>query len=306
MDNLATLFKKKQFDLIVNLTSGSNDVDAVTYRLNALIALGRYAEALKLVYEHNDVLYKKDPLKCMEIHFELLLHERKYLEAMDELKRYEDMPYVSQQVEEFLRVIPKKIANYQTMSETKTPFVSQEEANEIFTKSQDEAKIIATIYRLKPLDISPYLMSLLILLKRGDVNDDAKTMALLLLISKKVNRDVTINKMKSVYSINPANAVPPYTGESYRQTILYIYDLIKKEPAVQEVAINLLNQYIFSIYPIDLYHSIKAKDIALAFIVMGKQYLKVDQDVDAFLEENAEDAGHVMALVELYRLTLDK
>ena len=161
MDNLATLFKKKQYQLIIDVTDGSLDIEAISYRLNALIALNRYQDALTLIIARNDLLYQKDPLKCMELHFELLLHEKKFDEALMTLKKYEEMPYVSQRVEEFLRAIPKKIANYQKMDETHTPFVSEEEANEIFIKEKDKdfSKTDAPFVAPFVLDETPFIFA---------------------------------------------------------------------------------------------------------------------------------------------------
>ncbi|MCQ2792343.1 MAG: hypothetical protein MJ208_02340 [Bacilli bacterium] len=305
MDNLAALFEKKQYQLIINVTEGSVDVVAVSYRLNALIALNRFKEAINLVTIHNDLLYQKDPLKCMQLHFELLLHEKKYDEALLVLKKYEDKPYVSQKVEEFLRAIPHKIADYQKMDETRAPFISEEEANKIFLKEKDNQKIIATIYYLKPLEIAPYLSSLKKLLIRDDVSDDTKTLALLLLISKKVDGNYSIQKKQKTYQINPSHATPPFANKKYRQLINNIHQY-GKDPSVEEVAINLLNQYILLIYPCEVDERDKLEHIALAFVVMAKEYLKINENFANFIKNHTDNIDAVKTLLSIYHLSLDK
>ena len=305
MDNLAALFEKKQYQLIINATEGSVDVVAVSYRLNALIALNRFKEAINLVTIHNDLLYQKDPLKCMELHFGLLMHEKKYEEIDANLKKYEEMPYVSQKVEEFLRAIPKQAASYRRKDENPTIMLNEEEANKIFLTSKSSNKIISTIYRLKPLDLTPYLTSLTKLLMRKDVSDDAKTLALILLISKKINGNYSIQKNNTVYHVNPAQIVPPFTSENYLKTVKAIYQYAK-DPSIQEIALSLLNQYIVVCYPNEIDHEHKVEHIALAFVALAKEYLKTGENLDEFIKQHTSDTNIINTLLATYRSALDK
>jgi len=109
MDNLKTLFDKKQYKLIIDLTSSSDDVTSIIFRLNAFIALEDYKSALNLIINRKDIIYQKDPIRCMDIHIDLLLHENKLMDAINAINEYKNMPYISQKVEEHLKELPNRI-----------------------------------------------------------------------------------------------------------------------------------------------------------------------------------------------------
>lgn len=304
MDNLKTLFEKKNYKLIIDLTSTSDDVTSIIYRLNAFIALGNYSEALNLIETRKDIIYQKDPIKCMDMHIDLLLHENKIIDAVDAINEYKNMPYVSQVVEEHLKELPNRLNNPNKNNENPSE-LNEEELKNLFLKSNDNEQIIADVYRLKKYDITPYISTLKTMLLRGDLSNEAKTMALLLLVAKKVNMDLAINKLNSVYSVNPSKVTPPFTDKNYQDSISLIYSL-SKDTSLQDIAINLFNSYIMIIYPLNPFDGYSSKEIAVAFIVLAKQYLKLDDDIESFIENNIEDINKEETLIELLKLRLDK
>lgn len=306
MDNLKSLFDKKQYELLLSLSEDAHDLNALLYRINAFIALGNYLGAISVFKNpmHKDTLFKHDPLKCLEMHFALLLHEKRYLEALDELKKYENYPYVSQEVEEYLRSLPKKIATYQENENIKSRLYDEEEIIRTLNKSSDNAKIINYLYYLKKLDIAPYLDSLVKLLVKDNVKDDVKTFALLLLIAKKVNKMVTIKKMQQEYKVNPSQLEPPYVGEKY-QEVVHLINLISRDPSIENIALNLFNQYLMNIYPRAPYH-ISGRKIALAFYILAHKYLKTNFDVLKTIRENHCDDKEISKLANAFQKDIEK
>lgn len=297
MDNLETLFNKKQYELIISLSENTSDINALLYRINAFIALNKYQGALAVFNNpaYQEIIYKNNPLKCMELHFALLLHEGKYSEAFDALKRYENYPYVSQEVEEYLHSVAKKITKAQENEIKKTCQYEEEEIIHAILEESDASKIINYLYYLKKIEIAPYLEAIKHLLKRVEVRDDVKTFALLLLIAKNVNQNVTLVKKKQTYELNPSQLEPPYIGKKYQKVINNVIKLAK-DPSLENVAINLFNQYLMNIYPLNPYQE-KSDKVALAFYILAHKYLKTSTDLLEISQNSPYDIKEVMQLV---------
>lgn len=59
MDNLETLFKKEQYDLIVKLTEDSSDYKERFLHVLSLVMLKRYEDALDDISKHHIILEKR-------------------------------------------------------------------------------------------------------------------------------------------------------------------------------------------------------------------------------------------------------
>lgn len=299
-----TLFNKKQYSEILDLTKNKIDEVSLSYRLNALIALSNYQEALKLIKAYNDVLYKKDPLVLMRLHIELLLELKMFTEAINVHHEYYERPYISQQVEEYLKEVPNLIVKAQKNDAANELFKDEEHVKEIFTKSNDAALLTNAIYHLKKLDVTPYLSSLFNLLTRKEVNDDIKTLALLILIMKHVDYDVVINKNKKDIKINPSKVSAPYAQLEYKAIMNEIVKM-SKDPTLESVATNLFNQYVLNVFPNELYNA-HTHTMAVAFLALGKKYLRDDKTIEEIVKNNHEDLDNINKLMNFYQGKIER
>ena len=62
MDNLRTLFDKKEYELVIKLTRSSSDVDDLFYCLSAYLSLNKIDDALALIKEKKDILQTRLPM----------------------------------------------------------------------------------------------------------------------------------------------------------------------------------------------------------------------------------------------------
>lgn len=301
--DLKKLLSEHQYNEVLSLTANKEDADNISCRISALIGLCRYKEALKEIRVHNDLLYKKNPLATMNLHLELLLELKMYTEAISMHHDYSERPYISQQVEEFLKEVPNRIIKAQKNNEAKDLFFDEDKVNELFIKSKDEALLTNAIYHLKKLDLAPYIDSLSKLLKRNDVSDDVKTLALLIMVMKKVNRDLSINKQKKEFKVNPAKLEAPYALKPYKETMELIIKL-SKDPTLESVASNLFNQYVLIVYPGVIFNAI-TKKMAVAFVALAKRYLNEEAAVKQVIKENKEDDTEIIPLMNLYQSTIE-
>ena len=103
MDNLESLFDKKEYDLVLDLTKESKDPKELLMRISCLVIQGKIDAALDEIELNQSMIEKEYQLRLMKMHFELLLSKKLYDEAYLALKHYQDLPYVSQEVEEFMQ-----------------------------------------------------------------------------------------------------------------------------------------------------------------------------------------------------------
>ncbi len=298
------LLDEHKYEEIISLTNNKEDVNSIIYRITALASLSRYKDALKELKTHNELLYKNNPLVTMKLHLELLLTLNMYVEAISIFKEYSERPYISQQVEEFLKEVPNLIIKSQKQNEAKDLFLDEDKVNELFINSKDEGMLTNAIYHLKKLDINPYLSSLSKLLKRDDISDDVKTLALLILVIKKVNKDLVLTKNKKEYRINPNKLVAPFAEKQYKEIMQSIIKL-SKDPTIESVATNLFNQYVLNCFPGLIYNDSTHK-MSVAFIALAKRYLKEENSVKETIKENNENENDIISLMDLYQSKIDR
>ena len=158
MDSLKTLMDKKSYDLVLKLTENSNDSLALFYRLSALLAVGKSEEALNLIYTKRIILQSRLAI-LIKIHIEILCLLKRYEEAYNELKYYQELPYESQEVEEILKVMPEYIKK-EEMQRGKRHVMDQEE---IYAKllSTNDDDVFMALDEIKNLRVEPYLLLIL-------------------------------------------------------------------------------------------------------------------------------------------------
>jgi len=302
--NLKELFDNGKYSDIIELTNKSSDAESVSYRINALIAIENYKAALHEIEIHKETLYKKNPLTCMNLHIELLLHLKMYVEAINVNKEYSERPYISQQVEEFLREVPNKIIASQKRNEINNLYKDENEVKKLFMDSKDEMLLSSAIYNLKKLDIIPYLSSLLVLLKRKDVSDDIKTLALIILVSKKVDMEVEINKNNNFVKVNPSKLSAPFNDRQYKE-INNLISKVSRDPTIENVAKNLFNQFILNSYPNVIYND-ESNAMAIAFIALAKRYLKADNEVNEVILANGFSVNKIETLMNILQDKIER
>ena len=156
---------------------------------------------------------------------------------------------------------------------------------------------------LKKLEITPYVASLITLFKRSDVSDDIKTLALLIMVMKKVNKDVVIKKKNKEFKVNPIKLEAPYASKEYK-AIMELIIKLSKDPTIESVATNLFNQYVLISFPGLIFNDVNKK-MAVAFIALAKRYLKEEKSVNEVITSNNEDVSEITSLMNLYQSKIE-
>ena len=293
MDNLESLYYKKEYQLVLDLTKDSTDPRELLMRISCLIITGKTDEALDEIEKNQSIIEKKYQKRLMKIHFELLLSKGLFDEARLALKHYEDLPYVSQEIEEFMREMKERIEEESHPKSHHT--FSIEDIFDVLEKETDSAKISQVLFNLKNYNLNMYIDSLKIFMKREDVNPNFRTYALILLIDEKYDEEVGFLSRLGLISVVPTKLNPPFMSNSFNETCRLITDKCNHDVSMIETALHLFNCYIIDTYPEDIY-SVGEDMLSSAFVRIAESYLN---KVHSSKDENVADlAAEIQKIIE--------
>ena len=293
MDNLESLFNKKEYDLILDLTKDTKDPKELLMRISCLVIEGKIDEALDEIEENQSMIEKEYQLRLMKTHFELPLSKKLYDEARLALKHYENVPYVSQEVEEFMRDMKVRIEN-ESHPKSHQSF-DLDEIYDVLEKETDSAKISQVLFSLKNYNLNIYIDSLKIFMKREDVNPNFRTYALIVLVDAQFDEEVGFLSRNGLIAVNPARITPPFMTPAFNETCKLITEKCNHDVSMIETALHLFNCYVIDTYPEDIYKD-GPELISSAFIRIAESYLnKLHSSND---EEVIELASKIQKIIE--------
>lgn len=266
MDSLKSLLDKKQYDLILKLTEGSEDANNLFYRISAFIYLGKYEDALFVIQDHQTTLIEKNLASLINAHINLLCILNRYDQAYSVLDYYANLPYQSQQVEEVLRKMPEVI-RLEEQKQNTFRFYDDEQI-EGFLKSEKKEEVLIALDTIRNRDVFAFLPALQdVMLNHKD--QMVRSFTLMLLVQKEVDRNLKMKSDGEIIDVNPKHLNPPFTGAHFNETLKCI-DSISKDPSVSQNATQLFSEYFMYMYPRDLKCS--PKEYAFVFVLLAREY----------------------------------
>ncbi len=280
MDSLKTLIEKKQYNLVLDLTKNNLDIDAISFRISAYLGLGQLEEALQLIKKYQSK-FKDGLFNIMRVHFEVLLTLKKYDEAYEELKYYQNLPYISQEVEEYLNEANSMIRAYER-HDNKTQKRSKDEIISILKHEEDSLVLLTALNDIREYNINEFADLLIWFMKRKNINAFVATYPLLLLVHGGYDQTVSFTKNAKLYSVVPKNLEPPFVNENY-QSVIRIVEQVAKDPAISEVAISLLNELIIILYPDNIF-DIEKNLLSGALLSLAYEHFQIKRDDEALAQ----------------------
>ena len=264
-----------KYQQIINKLKDTKNNDELFILLNAYINEKLYEDAIKLI-ENNSQLVKEKPLHIIKLHIELLLSLELFDEASIAYKKYLELPYISQEVEEYLKEIPSLIEERKDVNKNKTYTI--DEIDEILTSHYDQGKIMDVLFSLDNYNILKLLTPIEIFLLRKDVHPSLRTYALISLVSNNISSPVQILKDGKKITVVPNKLKPPFCDDNFKKVIKYIESELYKDPSVQQIAFQLLNNYVLDCYPDDVLNDVDLNEFCLVLTSLAKDYLSIAND----------------------------
>lgn len=274
MDSLKTLMDKKSYDLVIKLTENSNDALSLFYRLSALLAVGQSEEALNLIYTKRIILQSRLAI-LIKIHIEILCLLRRFDEAYNELKYYEELPYESQEVEELLKAMPDYIKK-EEMDRGPRHLMDEEEIQQKLLSKNDE-EVLSALDEIKNLRVEPYLLPI-IKIMRSYPRQVVRSFALLLLVNQKYDKEVDFLQKGKMIKVVPSSLEEPFTipGFDSLQAFSFALQSLYHDPSIANNAMNIVSSYIIYIYPNKISYS--PDESLIIFGYLAKRLLQIEED----------------------------
>jgi len=300
MDNLKTLMDKRQYQLVVKLTESSLEPTSLFYRISALLALGKGEDALTCI-KTNQTILEVNMAMLMRIHIEILCLLTKFDEAYETLEYYKNRPYVSQEVEELIKELPKMI-RLEEKKNSSMRFIKDEDLIKKL-ESDDSDTVLMAIDVVRERDINlflDYLQNVMLKFPQQSI----RSLALLLLVQKKVNKMMKFNHTGEVIDINPSLLEPPFVGDNFNQIVKEL-DQAYRNPVISENALQILSTHLIYIYPISMHVEIPV--LLEALFQVTTEYLKSDENghIEERCQEKKLDADEVKKLISEIKNSLD-
>ena len=300
MDSLKSLMDRKEYDLVLRLTKNSTEANELFYRISAFLATGKYQEALSCI-ETNKLILQKDLLFLMHVHIEILCILGKFDEAYAALEYYKNLPYESQKVEEYLKELPNLIR----LEEKKRYVTNNLDEEDLIKKLQSDKQedVLMAIDSVRGRDITPYISTINKVMVDYP-KQSIRSFALLLLVQKKVNKELDFNHMGRIIKVNPSQLLPPFVGNEFTN---FVNDLSKelKDPSLCETAIQIISTYIIYIYPDSLDNNFDALYAALYLISHEYLQSKDALSLEEICEEKVVPVDEVKFIIEKIKEAMD-
>ena len=283
MDSLKTLMDQKNYELVIKLTENSNDAISLFYRLSALLAVGQSEAALNLIKTKRLIMQKKLAL-LIKFHIEILCLLKRFDEAYDELKYYEELPYESQEVEEVLRSMPAYIRNEE--KSVYIPPMDEDALREKLLKGND-GEILAALNQIKAMQIGPFLLNIF-KLTTSHKRQIIRSIALLVLVYQKYDKEVKFLHHDKIITVVPSELEDPFIVPGYSSIEEFAFALQSAyhDPSISDNAINVISSYLLYNYPDKL--DLNPDESLILFGYIAKKLLKIDI---SDLEKVCEDKG---------------
>lgn len=294
-------FSNNEYNKVVELTEVTYTTEETVLRISSLVMLERWEEALKCFLENRSEIYFLNPLDAIEMNMSLRVSLHQYDEAHEDVNYYRNEKYISQQVEEVIAGLDKKLREaekYELLEHNKSP-KSMDEVMEKARTTDDQTFIMLALSQLSqhqediPFYTNDYLNFLI-----GDYQPDIKSFALMLLNLSKYDKIVSFDKFGKHYETNPNYLTLPFMDERYGETIKSI-ESGHHDQSVARVAINLFTQYVLSIFPDEWCIEGEEDKIKVAFLSLGASYMNTPYDPSPYdLLEIESIKAKIKAIIE--------
>ena len=179
MSNYKELMEKKEYLTLLEEAKGKKDPESLFFSASAYLALNDGKKALDILLSNRDILWADNPVLTMKSTFEIRFALKEFDEAYEDMKDFENRPYVSQEVEEVLR----GLNGYIRANERATFHYEKMEPEELKEKlltTKDDFMLLQLLSKVEA-DPSKYLSEIRSIVS-SDRNDSLRTFALLLLV----------------------------------------------------------------------------------------------------------------------------
>jgi hypothetical protein len=242
--NLQTLYEQQDYETLVKRTAALSDLNMIRYHVIGLLGIGANQMVLRVMLAKFSIIQKALVI-FLKIHYEVLTLHREYPEHEDLMAAYDQLPYSSQDVEEW---VSKIYILYR-----KPPHPVVKEIIDLFLEAyekKDEGLLVDLVTQLKPIHVYQLRATLKDILL-GHLNQHLKGLIVLTLIHARFDEVIQMSKGDQTLSFNPIDTSDPFddgTFDQFKQMI----DEGMKDPSIRHISYSILSTYILKMIPFEI------------------------------------------------------
>lgn len=294
MDNIKKYFENGQYELVIKFTDENDDEECLYYRLKSLVALGKDDEALKLINEHGHLIETKK-FELIKIHLNLLYSHHLYDQVRTTLDYYDSLPYISYEVEEYIKEQYKILNNREKNGSNKFHNLSIDEIKNLLLNPTSIDEMLYIFNAIRTMNVRLFLDEIQTFLL-SNFDEGVKTICLMILIEQKVMEEISLFKNDVVYNIVPYELDIPLNDVSSEKIIKSLETDIK-DPSVTNVAIQLFVYYVMDVFPNEINED-EINLLVASFTIIAYQHLKSDYDIYDIIDKYDLNIDLLLAKVE--------
>ena len=244
MNKYEKMFEEGNYLQIISELELDKEPENIWLVVDSYVQINQIDNAIRTIENNRDILLKDDPKKTMFLNIDLLILNNDFVRALKTLSIFEELPYISIEIEELLPELKDYI--YKSMNK-KSSSITNADIIKSLNNYDNQEMLLRSLYEIEKRDYKPFFNDLKNILVNENINDNIKTLILILLSEKKCNEEVKIKKHNFEGNVIPSQIKPIITTKEIE---ILINSLInEKDITIIKCVQDMLTSYFLSIYP---------------------------------------------------------
>lgn len=244
MNKYEKMFENGEYLEIINELELNKEPENIWLVVDSYVQINQIDNAIRTIENNRDILLKDDPKKTMFLNIDLLILNNDFVRALKTLSIFEELPYISIEIEELLPELKDYI--YKSMNK-KSSSITNADIIKSLNNYDNQEMLLRSLYEIEKRDYKPFFNELRNILVSENINDNIKTLILILLSEKKCNEKVKIIKKNFEGDVIPSQIKPIITTKEIEILINNLID--EKDITIIKCVQDMLTSYFLSIYP---------------------------------------------------------
>lgn len=244
MNKYEKMFENGEYLEIINELELNKEPENIWLVIDSYVQINQIDNAIRTIENNRDILLKDDPKKTMFLNIDLLILNNDFVRALKTLSIFEELPYISIEIEELLPELKDYI--YKSMNK-KSSSITNTDIIKSLNNYDNQEMLLRSLYEIEKRDYKPFFNDLKSILISENVNDNIKTLILILLSEKKCKEEVKIKKNNFEGNVIPSQIKPIITTKEIERLINNLID--EKDITIIKCMQDMLTSSFLSIYP---------------------------------------------------------
>ena len=294
MNKYEKMFENGEYLEIINELELNTEPENIWLVVDSYVQINQIDNAIRTIENNRYILLKDDPKKTMFLNIDLLILNNDFVRALKTLALFEELPYISIEIEELLPELKDYI--YKSMNK-KSSSITNADIIKSLNNYDNQEMLLRSLYEIEKRDYKPFFNDLKNILISENVNDNIKTLILILLSEKKCNEEVKIKKNNFEESIIPSQIKPIITTKEIEILINNLID--EKDITIIKCLQDMLTSYFLSIYPKSLSNNEKEKYVYAHYLLALELFDKNKANAFNLIKKHNFDVDEIKKIKEI-------